>query len=138
MPPATKIRSRSRDGSSSGGRDIRSSCRLRLRTHLSETTFEVDQSRQEHGMPVIAWVKKNRLFDARVLAAHCVHVDDGEIRALEAAGAGVAHNPTSNLKLGSGIAPAIRMLELGVHVGIGTDGCASNNDLDMFEEMRLA
>jgi 5-methylthioadenosine/S-adenosylhomocysteine deaminase len=109
-----------------------------LHTHLSETTFEVDQSRQEHGMPVIPWVKKNRLFDARVLAAHCVHVDDGEMRALEAAGAGVAHNPTSNLKLGSGIAPAARMLELGVHVGIGTDGCASNNDLDMFEEMRLA
>jgi 5-methylthioadenosine/S-adenosylhomocysteine deaminase len=109
-----------------------------LHTHLAETTFEVDQWRQEHGMPVIPWVKKHGLFGARVLAAHCVHVDDGEMRALEAAGAGVAHNPTSNLKLGSGIAPAARMLELGVAVGIGTDGCASNNDLDMFEEMRLA
>jgi 5-methylthioadenosine/S-adenosylhomocysteine deaminase len=65
-------------------------------------------------------------------------VDDGEIRALKYFGAGVAHNPSSNLKLGAGIAPVARMLELGVNVGIGTDGAASNNDLDMFEETRLA
>jgi 5-methylthioadenosine/S-adenosylhomocysteine deaminase len=109
-----------------------------LHTHLAETTFEVEQSRKEHGMPVVPWVKKQRLFDARVLAAHCVHVDEGEIRALEMAGAGVAHNPTSNLKLGSGVAPAAKMLQFGVSVGIGTDGTASNNDLDMFEEIRLA
>ena len=109
-----------------------------LQTHLAETTFEVDGSRRQHGMPVIPWVRKQRLFDARVLAAHCVHVDEGEIRTLHDAGAGVAHNPTSNLKLGSGIAPVGKMLELGVAVGIGTDGTASNNDLDMFEEIRLA
>jgi 5-methylthioadenosine/S-adenosylhomocysteine deaminase len=89
-------------------------------------------------MPVVPWVKRHGLFDAKVLAAHCVHVDDGEIRALKNGNAGVAHNPTSNLKLGAGVAPAARMLELGVNVGIGTDGAASNNDLDMFEEMRLA
>jgi 5-methylthioadenosine/S-adenosylhomocysteine deaminase len=109
-----------------------------LHTHLAETTFEVEQSRGEHGMPVIPWVRKNRLFDARVLAAHCVHVDEGEIRTLKDAGAGIAHNPTSNLKLGSGVAPVAKMLALGAAVGIGTDGAASNNDLDMFEEMRLA
>jgi 5-methylthioadenosine/S-adenosylhomocysteine deaminase len=109
-----------------------------LHTHLAETASEVDQSRQAHGMPVVPWVKKQRLFDARVLAAHCVHVDDGEIRSLRDARAGVAHNPTSNLKLGSGVAPVTRMLDLGVPVGIGTDGAASNNDLDMFEETRLA
>ena len=109
-----------------------------LHTHLSETAFEVEQSRREHGMPVVPWVKKHRLFDARVLAAHCVHVDEGEIRALKDAGAGIAHNPTSNLKLGSGVAPVVKMLELGAAVGIGTDGPASNNDLDMFEEVRLA
>jgi 5-methylthioadenosine/S-adenosylhomocysteine deaminase len=83
-------------------------------------------------------VKTQRLFDARVVAAHCVHVDEGELRTLKDAGAGVAHNPTSNLKLGSGIAPVAKMLELGIAVGIGTDGAASNNDLDMFEETRLA
>jgi 5-methylthioadenosine/S-adenosylhomocysteine deaminase len=109
-----------------------------LHTHLAETVNEVDESRGAHGMPVVPWVKKQRLFDARVLAAHCVHVDEGEIRTLRDAGAGVAHNPTSNLKLGSGVAPVAKMLELGVAVGIGTDGPASNNDLDMFEETRLA
>jgi len=109
-----------------------------LHTHLAETAFEVEQSRREHGMPVVPWVARQHLFDARVLAAHCVHVDEGEVRALKNANAGVAHNPTSNLKLGSGVARVAKMLELGVAVGIGTDGTASNNDLDMFEEMRLA
>lgn len=109
-----------------------------LHTHLAETSFEVELSRKEHGMSVIPWVAKQRLFDARVLAAHCVHVDEGEIRTLTGAGAGIAHNPTSNLKLGSGVAPVAKMLEVGAAVGIGTDGSASNNDLDMFEEMRLA
>jgi 5-methylthioadenosine/S-adenosylhomocysteine deaminase len=109
-----------------------------LHTHLAETTLEVDNARREHGMPVVPWVKKQGLFDAKVLAAHCVHVDEGEIRALKNFNAGVAHNPSSNLKLGAGIAPVAKMLELGLDVGIGTDGAASNNDLDMFEEMRLA
>ena len=109
-----------------------------LHIHLSETLAEVEQSRALHGMPVVPWVKKQGLFGAKVLAAHCVHVDDGEMRALKNFGAGVAHNPTSNLKLGAGVAPVVRMLELGLDVGIGTDGAASNNDLDMFEETRLA
>ncbi len=109
-----------------------------LHTHLAETALEVEQSRREHEMLVVPWVKKQHLFDAPVIAAHCVHVDEGEIRTLKASGAGIAHNPTSNLKLGSGVAPVAKMLELGVPVGIGTDGPASNNDLDMFEEMRLA
>jgi 5-methylthioadenosine/S-adenosylhomocysteine deaminase len=109
-----------------------------LHTHLSETLLEVENSRREHGMPVIPWVKKHRLFEAKVLAAHCVHVDEGELRTLKNAGAGVAHNPTSNLKLASGVAPVPQMLSLGLNVGIGTDGPASNNDLDMFAELHLA
>lgn len=109
-----------------------------LHTHLAETALEVENIRNETGMPVIPYVKKQNLFDAKVLAAHCVHVDEGEIRTLLHAGAGVAHNPSSNLKLASGVAPVKRMMELGVNVGIGTDGPASNNDLDMFEEIRLA
>ncbi len=109
-----------------------------LHTHLSETLFEAEDSRREHGMPVIPWIKKQRLLEAKVLAAHCVHVDEGELRTLHNAGAGVAHNPTSNLKLASGVAPVRQMLKVGLNVGIGTDGAASNNDLDMFAEVHLA
>jgi len=109
-----------------------------LHTHIAETAFEVDNMRAEHGMPVVPFMKKQALFEAKVLAAHCVHIDEGEIRTLYRAGAGVAHNPSSNLKLASGVAPVKRMLEQGLQVGIGTDGAASNNDLDMFEEVRLA
>jgi 5-methylthioadenosine/S-adenosylhomocysteine deaminase len=109
-----------------------------LHTHISETALEVENMRREQGMPVVPYVKKQGLFEAKVLAAHCVHIDEGEMRTLLHAGAGVAHNPSSNLKLASGIAPVNRMLSLGLNVGIGTDGPASNNDLDMFEEMRLA
>ncbi len=109
-----------------------------LHIHLSETAQEVEEMRRATGMPVIPYVKKQGIFEAKVIAAHCVHVDEGEMRTLEHHGAGVAHNPTSNLKLASGIAPIAKMLEVGVKVGIGTDGPASNNDLDMFEEVRLA
>jgi 5-methylthioadenosine/S-adenosylhomocysteine deaminase len=109
-----------------------------LHTHLAETAFEAETSRVEHGMPVIPYVKKQSLFDAKVLAAHCVHIDIGEINTLHHHGAGVAHNPSSNMKLASGAAPVAEMLKVGLKVGIGTDGPASNNDLDMFEEVRLA
>jgi len=109
-----------------------------LHTHLAETALERENMRKEHGMPVIPYVKKQDLFKAKVIAAHCVHIDLGEMRTLLRAGAGVAHNPSSNLKLASGFAPVLQMLEVGLNVGIGTDGPASNNDLDMFEEMRLA
>lgn len=109
-----------------------------LHIHIAETPFEVQDSIELYGMPEVPWVAEHGLFDAKVLAAHCVHVDQSEMRALLRAGAGVAHCPTSNLKLASGVAPIPKMLELGLKVGIGTDGPASNNDLDMFEETRLA
>jgi len=109
-----------------------------LHIHISETKEEVENMRNENGMPVVVWVKKQGVLEAKVVAAHCVHIDEGEIRTLEHAHAGIAHNPSSNLKLASGIAPVAKMFELGVNVGIGTDGTASNNDLDFFEEMRLA
>ena len=109
-----------------------------LHTHIAETALEVENMRRENGMPVVPYIKKQGLLDAKVLAAHCVHIDEGEMRTLLHAGAGVAHNPSSNLKLASGFAPVQKMLEVGLNVGIGTDGAASNNDLDMFEEIRLA
>ncbi len=109
-----------------------------LHIHIAETAQEVQDWRKSYDMPVVPWVKKQGLFEAKVLAAHCVHVDTGEIHTLQHAGAGVAHNPSSNLKLASGFAPVTQMLAEGIHLGIGTDGPASNNDLDMFEELRLA
>ncbi len=109
-----------------------------LHIHISETAFEVENMRRENGMPVVPYVKKQGLLEAKIIAAHCVHIDTGEMRTLLHAGAGVAHNPSSNLKLASGFAPVQKMLDNGLNVGIGTDGPASNNDLDMFEEVRLA
>lgn len=109
-----------------------------LHTHLSETAQEVENMRNSEGMPVIPYVKKIGLFEAKVIAAHCVHVDTGEIRSMQHSNVGVAHNPSSNLKLASGIAPVKKMIEMNLKVGVGTDGPASNNDLDMFEELRLA
>ncbi len=106
--------------------------------HVSETADEVVNMRKQSGMPVVPYIKKLGMLDTKLIAAHCVHVDDGEIRTMRRAGTGIAHNPSSNLKLASGFAPTARMMEMGVKVGIGTDGAASNNDLDMFEEMRLA
>lgn len=109
-----------------------------IHIHLAETAQEVQEHRAEYGMPVVPWVKKQGLFEAKVTAIHCVHLDDGELHTLLHHGVGVAHNPSSNLKLASGFTPVARMLELGIPVGIGTDGPASNNDLDMLEELRLA
>ena len=109
-----------------------------LHIHISETAEEVANMRKQSGMPVVPYVKKQGVFEAKTTAAHCVHIDEGEIYTLKHSNVGVAHNPSSNLKLASGIAPVKRMLELGLNVGIGTDGAASNNDLDFFEEFRLA
>jgi 5-methylthioadenosine/S-adenosylhomocysteine deaminase len=106
--------------------------------HLAESKLEVEDNQRDYGKTVIPWVKSVGLFESKVLAAHCVHVDDHEIRNLRDHGVSVAHCPSANLKLASGIAPIKQMLDYGVTVGIGTDGPASNNDLDMFEEMRLA
>ena len=76
-----------------------------LHIHISETFFEVETMRKENGMPVVPYVKKQGILDAKVIAAHCVHIDTGEMHTLAHAKAGVAHNPSSNLKLASGFAP---------------------------------
>jgi len=109
-----------------------------IHTHVSETQLEADNCRQQHQMDVVSWIGSHGLLETKLLAAHCVHLERSEMFALKEAGAGVAHCPTSNLKLASGIAPVGEMLDIGLKVGVGTDGPASNNDLDMFEEVRLA
>jgi len=101
-----------------------------LQIHLSETKREVEES-------IAQYVSGLGLFEHKVTAAHCVHVSDRDIEILAEKQVGVAHNPGSNLKLGSGVAPVAKMLEKGIKVGIGTDGASSNNNLDMFEELRL-
>lgn len=109
-----------------------------VHTHVSETAFEAQNCQELNHMAVVPWIEKHGLLETNLLAAHCVHLDESEMFMLKKAGAGVAHCPTSNLKLASGIANTGKMLDLGMKVGIGTDGPASNNDLDMFEEVRLA
>jgi 5-methylthioadenosine/S-adenosylhomocysteine deaminase len=109
-----------------------------IHIHISETALEVDNSRTQYGMPVVPWLKKQNTLEPKVIAAHCVHLDEGEMHTLKHHKIGVAHCPSSNLKLASGVAKVQTMVDIGLHVGIGTDGPASNNDLDMFEEARLA
>src|SRR5690606_30149170 len=106
--------------------------------HLSETRREVEECRQRHGLTPIALAAREGVFDAPVLAAHCVHVTEEDLSLMAERGVRVAHNPTSNMKLGSGRAPVQAMLERGIVVGLGTDGAASNNNLDLLEEARLA
>jgi 5-methylthioadenosine/S-adenosylhomocysteine deaminase len=110
-----------------------------LLIHLSETKKENDDTLAKRKMTPSAVLDSLGLFNGRTLAAHGVWLTDGDIRILQARGVGVAHCPSSNMKLASGIAPVIKMLAAGLNVGLGTDGPAgSNNDSNMFEEMDLA
>ena len=106
--------------------------------HVAETRDEVESWIASTAMHPVRWLEERGLYETATVAAHCVHVGLEEMLLLARYNVGIAHNPTSNLKLASGIAPVAEMLQCGLHVGVGTDGCASNNDLDMFEEMRLA
>ena len=109
-----------------------------LHIHLAETQGEVENCKQQYGMSTIELMDDVGLFEVPVVAAHCVHVSDADIDILANRHASVVHCPQSNLKLASGIAPITTMLAKGVNVALGTDGAASNNNLDMLEEARLA
>lgn len=118
--------------------DLARAYNVPVHTHVAETALEAENSHEQNQMSVVDWIASHGLLETKLLAAHCVHLEQSEMFALKKANAGVAHCPTSNLKLASGIAEVGEMLEIGLNVGVGTDGPASNNDLDMFEEMRLA
>lgn len=109
-----------------------------IQMHLCETKFEVDTVLKEHGMTPIKLMDKLGMFELGTIAAHCVWLSEEDMDIMAAKHVRVAHNPQSNLKLASGIAPVARMLGKGICVGLGTDGASSNNNLDMLEECRAA
>jgi 5-methylthioadenosine/S-adenosylhomocysteine deaminase len=111
---------------------------LRMQVHVSETAFEHNECVSRHGLTPVAVLDKHGLFSVPAAAAHCVHVTDEDIDILAARGATAVHNPVSNLKLNSGTARVRAMRDKGLNVALGTDGCASNNSHDMFEEMKTA
>ncbi|NQX44771.1 amidohydrolase [Paenibacillus tritici] len=111
---------------------------LPMHTHMSETRHEVEQNVADYGLRPVAHLEKLGMFTRPSLIAHGVHLNDEEIGILARHHVGVSHNPGSNLKLASGVARVPELLRAGVKVSLGTDGAASNNNLDMFEEMRLA
>ena len=109
-----------------------------INTHLHETQDEIRESMVRFGVRPLARLEKLGLLGPNFIAVHAVHLEPAEIALLARLGCSVAHCPSSNLKLASGIAPVDRMLSSGINVGLGTDGAASNNRLDVFCEMRLA
>ena len=111
---------------------------VNISIHMSESPFELQYSKDNYGMTGVKFYDSIGFFDGPTIAAHMVWPTDAEITLLAERQVGVIHNPTSNMKIASGIAPVAAMLQAGVRVGLGTDGAASNNDLDMWEEMRLA
>lgn len=109
-----------------------------IHTHVHETRAEIEQGLAQHGLRPLERLRQLGLVGPRLVAAHSVHLEPGEIDLYAREGVTVAHCPSSNLKLASGIAPIARMRARGVRVGLGTDGAASNNRLDVLTEMRTA
>jgi 5-methylthioadenosine/S-adenosylhomocysteine deaminase len=109
-----------------------------LHIHVAETEREVSESRERHGMTPVQHLAELGCFRVPTVAAHGIYVDADDCRLLREGRVSVAHNPGSNLKLANGIAPVQMLLDHGVNVGLGTDGAASNNNLNLFEEMHLA
>jgi 5-methylthioadenosine/S-adenosylhomocysteine deaminase len=112
--------------------------RLNMHVHLSETKTEHENCIQAYGMTPAQVFARHGVFDTPTTAAHCVWVSDEDMDILAAKGVTAAHNPYSNLKLASGVAPVKRMHEKGINVTLGTDGMASNNSHDLFEEIKLS
>ncbi len=106
--------------------------------HFLETHFERETLTRKFGMDPVSFLKEIGYLDERFIALHCVCMNDEDIRAFADHGVKVVHNPESNMKLASGVAPVPDMLKAGLTVGLGTDGCASNNNLDLFQEMDTA
>lgn len=111
---------------------------LPIHCHIHETRDEVEESQRNYQKTPIQRLNDLGLLGPGFIGVHAVYMDEAELSLLAASGSSIAHCPTSNLKLASGFAPVARMRQLGINVGLGTDGAASNNRLDLFGEMRLA
>jgi 5-methylthioadenosine/S-adenosylhomocysteine deaminase len=111
---------------------------LGIHTHMHETLHEVNESKSIYGLTPLKRFANLGLLSSRLVLAHCVHLSETDMQLLMDYGCHIAHCPSSNLKLASGIAPIAQLAALGIHVGLGTDSAASNNRLDMLTEMRLA
>jgi 5-methylthioadenosine/S-adenosylhomocysteine deaminase len=111
---------------------------IRVNMHVLEASWEIDHSRKEHGQRVLDRLQAHGLLNDQFMAVHMVHLDDEDVAQLVETGTHVIHCPESNLKLASGVSPVAGLLEAGVNVAIGTDGAASNNDLDLLGEARTA
>ncbi|MCX7709964.1 MAG: amidohydrolase [Clostridia bacterium] len=109
-----------------------------IQIHILETERERVETIEKYGITPVELCDRCGIFDVPVIAAHCVHLSDSDMALIKSKNVSVVHNPTSNLKLGSGIARIPEMLERGINVALGTDGAASNNNLDMFDEINLA
>lgn len=109
-----------------------------LAIHVAETRWEAETIRKEKGASPVRYLADLGILSERTVAAHCVHVSEEDLDLLAEFGVGVAANPVSNLKLGSGVAPLPQMLARGLRVGLGTDGAASNNTLDLLRDAQLA
>jgi 5-methylthioadenosine/S-adenosylhomocysteine deaminase len=112
--------------------------RVPMLTHVSETRDEVNRIREKYGTTSTKWLDQIGVLGMNVLFAHGVWLTDDDLAILKQRGVSVSHNPESNMKLASGTAPVPQLLALGIQVGLGTDGAASNNNLDMFEAMDFA
>jgi len=118
--------------------DLASQYDVPLVIHLAESAYETEDIQKRYGARPVAHLDRLGLLHSRLIADHVVHVNAAEIARLAEAGVRVVHNPESNMKLASGCAPVSAMLRQGVTLALGTDGCASNNNLDMFQEMDTA
>jgi len=111
---------------------------IKLHIHLAETQWEVSEIQKLHKKTPTEYLESLGILDSNIIAAHSVHLTEHDIDLYAKYGLGVAHNPECNMKLASGVAPIPKLLAKGVKVGIGTDGVASNNNLDLFQDLRTA
>ncbi|KXS46612.1 MAG: 5-methylthioadenosine/S-adenosylhomocysteine deaminase [Methanohalophilus sp. T328-1] len=122
-------------------RDVRKQARkdgVKVHIHVLETEAELNQMKEKYGKCSVNMLHDIGFFDSDVLAAHCIWLSEGDMDILAEMGVHVSHDPVSNMKMAAGIAPVPKLLEKGVNVSLSTDGCASNNNLDMFGVMKMA